>query len=107
MKAIIKYLLVTVGPALILAGLNCNLSHTWQAILCMLGSFMYIIEKTLEIEDEQEHEKKISNLEKKVRELEAKLLKEEQKPKVNLEDVPMNYDEYLKRVSDKFNGKTL
>lgn len=96
MKAIIKYILNTIGLAFVLTGLTCNLSHTGQAIFCIVGTFMYIFEKTLEVEDEQEQEKKISNLEEKIEELEAKLLKEEQKQKVNLENVPTTYEEYLK-----------
>lgn len=107
MKAIIKYFLNTFGLMFIVIGLTCNLSNVWQSVFCMIGTFMYIFEKQISVEDEAKQEKQIKKLEEKVEELKSELHKEESKTHVNLEDVPMNYDEYLDRVSDKFNGKTL
>lgn len=90
----------------VIIGLTCNLSNVWQFAFCMIGTFMYIFEKQISVEDEAKQEKQIELLEKQVEELENKLYKEESKTDVNLEAVPMNYDEYLKRKEDS-NGKTL
>ena len=97
MKAIIKYFLNTFGLMFVIIGLNCNLSNVWRSVFCMIGTFMYIFEKYISVEDEAEQERQIKKLEEKVEELGEKLQKEESKTDVNLEDVPMSYDEYLKR----------
>ena len=97
MKAIIKYILNVFGLMLVIIGLTCNLSNVWQSVFCMIGTFMYIFEKYISVEDEAKQERQIELLEKQVEELGEKLQKEESKTDVNLEDVPMNYDEYLKR----------
>lgn len=102
MKAIIKYFLNTFGLMFVIIGLTCNLSNTWRSVFCMIGTFMYIFERQITVEDETKQEKQIETLEKKVEELEEKLQKEEQKPKVDLEDVPMNYDEFLDRMGGKY-----
>jgi len=97
MKAITKYFLNTFGLMFVIIGLTCNLSNVWQSVFCMIGTFMYIFEKYISVEDEAEQERQIKKLEEKVEKLENKLQKEESKTDINLEDVPMNYDEYLKR----------
>ena len=96
MKAIIKYVLNVFGLMFIVIGLTCNLSNIWESVFCIVGSFMYVFERQISVEDEAKQEKQIERLEEKVEELENRLRKEYVKPKLSVEVVPYNYEEYLK-----------
>ena len=96
MKSIIKYVLNVFGLMFIVIGLTCNLSNICGTIFCIVGSFMYVFERQISVEDEAKQEKQIERLEEKVEELENRLRKEYVKPKLSVEVVPYNYEEYLK-----------
>lgn len=107
MKFTIKYFLNVIGIALMVIGPTCEFSIGVKSILYSIGFIIYASKCLWSEDDEAKQEKQIKKLEEKVEELENKLSKTDDKIAVNLEDVPMNYDEYLDRVSDKYNGKTL
>ena len=96
MKAIIKYILNVFGLMFIIIGLTCNLSNIWESVFCGVGVLMYIVERQISVEDEARQEKQIERLEEKVEELENRLRKEYVKPELSVENVPSNYEEYLK-----------
>lgn len=96
MKAIIKYILNVFGLMFIVIGLTCNISSTCGAIFCTIGSFMYVFERQISVEDEAKQEKQIEKLEEKVEELENRSRREYVKPELSVENVPSNYEEYLK-----------
>ena len=96
MKAIIKYILNVFGLIFIIIGLTCNLSNIWESVFCGVGALMYMFERQISTEDEARQKKQIERLEEKVEELENKSRKEYVKPKLNVEVVPYNYEEYLK-----------
>ena len=95
MKAIIKYFLNVFGLTFIVISLTCN-SNTWGSVFCVIGSFMYVVERQTSVEDEVKQERQIKKLEKKVEELENRSRKEYIKPELRVENVPFNYEEYLK-----------
>lgn len=96
MKSVIKYFLNVLGLMFILIGLTCNLSSIWKSVFCTIGSFMYIFERQISVEDAERQEKQIERLEEKVEELENRSRKKYVKPKLSVEVVPYNYEEYLK-----------
>ena len=96
MKAIIKYILNVFGLMFILIGLTCNLSNIWESLFCGVGALMYIVERQISVEDAEKQEKQIERLEEKVEELENRLRKEYVEPELSVENVPSNYEEYLK-----------
>ena len=96
MKAIIKYILNVFGLMFIVIGLTCNLSNIWESVFCGVGVLMYIVERQISVEDEARQEKQIERLEEKVEELENRLRKEYVKRELSVENVPSNYEEYLK-----------
>lgn len=96
MKSVIKYFLNVLGLMFILIGLTCNLSNTWATVFYVIGFFMYILERQISVEDAEEQKKQIEKLEEKVEELENRLRKEYVKPELSVENVPSNYEEYLK-----------
>ena len=96
MKAILKYVLNVFGLMFIVIGLTCNLSNIWESVFCGVGVLMYIVERQISVEDEARQEKQIERLEEKVEELENRLRKEYVKPELSVENVPSNYEEYLK-----------
>lgn len=96
MKAIIKYFLNVFGLTFIVIGLTCNLSNAYGLVFCTVGSFMYMIERQASLEDEEKQEKQIERLEEKVEKLENRSRKEYVKPKLSVENIPSNYEEYLK-----------
>ena len=96
MKSVIKYFLNVLGLMFILIGLTCNLSNTWATVFYVIGFFMYILERQISVEDEEEQKKHIKKLEEKVEELENRSRKEYVKPKLSIENIPSNYEEYLK-----------
>lgn len=96
MKAIIKYILNVFGLMFILIGLTCNLSNIWESVFCGVGALMYIVERQISVEDSEKQEKQIERLEEEVEELKNKSSKKYVKPKLSVEVVPSNYEEYLK-----------
>ena len=96
MKSVIKYFLNVFGLMFILIGLTCNLSNIWATVFYVIGFFMYILERQISVEDAEEQEKQIEKLEEKVEELENRSRKEYVKPKLSVENIPSNYEEYLK-----------
>lgn len=96
MKAIIKYVLNVFGLMFIVIGLTCNLSNIWESVFCGVGALMYIVERQISVEDEARQKKQIERLEEKVEELENKSRKEYVKPELIVENIPSNYEEYLK-----------
>lgn len=94
--SVIKYILNVFGLMFIVIGLTCNLSNIWGSVFCIVGSFMYMLERQISVEDEARQKKQIERLEEKVEELENKLRKEYVKPKLSVENIPSNYEEYLK-----------
>ena len=95
MKSMIKYFLNVLGLMFILIGLTCNLSNTWAKVFYSIGFFMYILERQISVEDEAKQEEHIKKLEEKVEELENRSRKKYVKPKLSVEVVPYNYEEYL------------
>ena len=96
MKPVIKYILNVFGLMFIVIGLTCNLSNIWESVFCGVGVLMYIVERQISVEDEARQEKQIERLEEKVEEVENRLRKEYVKPELSVENVPSNYEEYLK-----------
>lgn len=94
--SVIKYVLNVFGLMFIVIGLTCNISTTCGSVFCTIGSFMYIFERQISVEDDAKQKKQIEILEKEVEELKNKSRKEYVKPKLNVENVPYNYEEYLK-----------
>lgn len=56
---------------------------------------MYIFERQISVEDDAKQEEHIKKLEEKVEELENRSRKKYVKPKLSVEVVPYNYEEYL------------
>lgn len=96
MKAILKYILNVFGLMFILIGLTCNLSNICESVFCGVGALMYIVERQISVEDAEKQEKQIERLEEKVEELENRLRREYVKPELSVENIPYNYEEYLK-----------
>lgn len=94
--SVIKYILNVFGLMFIVIGLTCNFSNIWGSVFCIVGSFMYMLERQISVEDEARQKKQIERLEEKVEELENKSRKEYVKPELSVENVPSNYEEYLK-----------
>lgn len=96
MKSMIKYFLNVLGLMFILIGLTCNISNTWATVFYSIGFFMYILERKISVEDDAKQEEQINKLKEKVEELENRSRKKYVKPKLSVEVVPSNYEEYLK-----------
>ena len=77
MKPVIKYILNVFGLMFIVIGLTCNISTTCGSVFCTIGSFMYIFERQISVEDDAKQKKQIEILEEKVEELKNKSSKEE------------------------------
>lgn len=95
MKAIIKYFLNVFGLTFIVISLTCN-SNICGSIFCVVGSFMYMVERQVSVEDEAKQERQIKKLEEKIEKLENRSQKKYVKPELSVEIVPSNYEEYLK-----------
>lgn len=95
MKTVIKYVLNVFGLMFIIIGLACNLLSACGTIFCTVGFFMYIFEIQISVEDEAKQEKQIKRLKEKVEKLENRSRKKYVKPKLSVEVVPSNYEEYL------------
>ena len=61
----------------IVIGLTCNISTTCGSVFCTIGSFMYIFERQISVEDDAKQKKQIEILEEEVEELKNKSSKEE------------------------------
>ncbi len=96
MKSVIKYVSNVFGLIFIVIGLAGNLSNIWESVFCGVGALMYIVERQISVEDAERQEKQIERLEEKVEELENRSRKEYIKPELRVENVPSNYEEYLK-----------
>lgn len=96
MKAIIKYLLNTIGLSLMFFGFTCDCPETVSKSLYCFGFMVYCSVCYWSCEDEAKQEKQIERLEEKVEDLENKSRKEYVKPELSVENVPSNYEEYLK-----------
>ena len=75
--SVIKYVLNVFGLMFIVIGLTCNISTTCGSVFCTIGSFMYIFERQISVEDEAKQKKQIEILEEEVEELKNKSSKEE------------------------------
>ena len=75
--SVIKYVLNVFGLMFIVIGLTCNISTTCGSVFCTIGSFMYIFERQISVEDDAKQKKQIEILEEKVEELKNKSSKEE------------------------------
>lgn len=96
MKSVIKYVSNVFGLIFIVIGLTGNLSNAWESVFCGVGALMYIVERQISVEDAARQEKQIERLEEKVEALENRSHKEYIKPELRVENVPSNYEEYLK-----------
>lgn len=96
MKAILKYVLNVFGLMFIVIGLTCNISTTCGSVFCTIGFFMYIFERQISVEDDAKQKKQIKTLEEEVEELKNRSRKKYVKPELSVENVPSNYEEYLK-----------
>ena len=94
--SVIKYVLNVFGLMFIVIGLTCNISTTCGSVFCTIGFFMYIFERQISVEDDAKQKKQIEILEEEVEELKNKSSKKYVKPKLSVEVVPSNYEEYLK-----------
>ena len=53
--SVIKYVLNVFGLMFIVIGLTCNISTTCGSVFCTIGSFMYIFERQISLEDDAKH----------------------------------------------------
>ena len=96
MKSVIKYFLNTVGLAFMIASVTCDCPETASRLLHIFGLMLYCSGCYWLCEDAARQEKHIKKLEEKVEELENRSRREYVKPKLSVEVVPSNYEEYLK-----------
>ena len=95
MKAIIKYFLNTIGLSFMIVSFAFDCPETVSKLLYVFGLMFYCSWSYWSCEDEAKQEEYIKKLEEKVEELENKSRKEYVKPKLSVEVVPSNYEEYL------------
>ena len=96
MKAAIKYFLNTIGLSFMIVSFAFDCPETVSKLLYVFGLMFYCSWSYWSCEDEAKQEEHIKKLEKKVEELENRSRKKYVKPKLNVENVPSNYEEYLK-----------
>lgn len=96
MKSVIKYFLNTIGFSFIIVSFTFDCPETASKLLFFFGFMFYCSWSYWSCEDSAKQEEHIKKLEKKVEELENKSRKEYVKPKLSVENVPSNYEEYLK-----------
>ena len=94
--SVIKYVLNVFGLMFIVIGLTCNISTTCGSVFCTIGFFMYIFERQISVEDDAKQKKQIETLEEEVEELKNRSRKKYVKPELSVENIPSNYEEYLK-----------
>ena len=96
MKSMIKYFLNTIGLSFIIVSFAFDCPETVSKMLSAFGLMLYCSWCYWSCEDAARQEKQIEKLEEKVEELENKLRKEYVKPELSVENIPSNYEEYLK-----------
>ena len=96
MKAVIKYFLNTIGLSFMIVSFAFDCPETVSKLLYVFGLMFYCSWSYWSCEDEAKQEEHIKKLEEKVEELENRSRREYVKPKLNVENVPSNYEEYLK-----------
>lgn len=96
MKSMIKYFLNTIGLSFIIVSFAFDCPETASKLLHFFGFMFYCSGSYWSCEDAAKQEEQIKKLKKKVEELENKSRKEYVKPKLSIENVPSNYEEYLK-----------
>ncbi len=96
MKSMIKYFLNTIGLSFIIMSFAFDCPETVSKLLYVFGLMFYCSWSYWSCEDEAKQEEHIKKLEKKVEELENRSRKEYVKPKLSVEAVPYNYEQYLK-----------
>ena len=96
MKSAIKYFLNIIGVALMIVSVTCDCPETASRLLHIFGLMFYCSGSYWSCEDAAKQEEQIKKLKEKVEELENRSRKEYVKPKLSVENVPSNYEEYLK-----------
>lgn len=96
MKSMIKYFLNTIGLSFIIVSFVFDCPETASKLLYFFGFMFYCSGSYWSCEDAAKQEEQIKKLKEKVEALENKLRKEYVKPKLRVENVPSNYEEYLK-----------
>lgn len=96
MKSFIKYVLNTAGLTFMIASVTCDCPETASKLLYFFGFMFYCSVSYWSCEDSAKQEEHIKKLEKKVEELKNRSRKEYIKPELSVENVPSNYEEYLK-----------
>ena len=100
MKAIIKYLLNTIGVSLMFLSFTCDCPETASKLLFFFGLMFYCSACYWSCGDEEKQEKQIKKLEEKVEELENRSRKKYVKPELSVENIPTTYEEYLKNKGE-------
>ena len=95
MKSMIKYFLNTIGLSFMIVGFAFDCPETVSKLLYVFGLMFYCSGSYWSCEDSEKQEEHIKKLEKKVEELENRSRKEYVKPKLSVEAIPYNYEEYL------------
>lgn len=96
MKSMIKYFLNTIGLSFMIVSFAFDCPETVSKLLYVFGLMFYCSGSYWSCEDAAKQEEQIKKLKEKVEELENKSRKEYVKPKLSVENVPSNYEEYLK-----------
>lgn len=96
MKSMIKYFLNTIGLSFIIVSFAFDYPETVSKMLSAFGIMFYCSWSYWSCEDSAKQEEQIKKLKEKVEELENKSRKEYIKPELRVENVPSNYEEYLK-----------
>ena len=104
MKSVIKYFLNTIGLSFIIVSFAFDCPETASKLLYFFGLMFYCSGSYWSCEDSAKQEEHIKKLEEKVEELESRSRKKYVKPKLNVEVVPSNYDEYLESKGEYGNG---
>lgn len=96
MKSMIKYFLNTIGLSFIIVSFAFDCPETASKLLHFFGFMFYCSGSYWSCEDAAKQEEQIKKLKEKVEELENRSRKEYVKPELSVENVPSNYEEYLK-----------
>lgn len=96
MKSMIKYFLNTIGLSFIIVSFAFDCPETASKLLYFFGFMFYCSGSYWSCEDAAKQEEQIKKLKEKVEELENRSCKEYVKPELSVENVPSNYEEYLK-----------
>ncbi len=96
MKSAIKYFLNTIGLSFMFLSFTCDCPETASKLLWFFGFMFYCSVCYWSCEDEAKQERQIKKLEEKVEKLENRSRKKYVKPELSVENIPSNYEEYLK-----------